>query len=174
MTFCFIVFVYGLIEKTRLIERFDETYKFIKEAKDQNGTVLVHCKMGMSRSASSVIAFIMKEYGMNNEEALEKVRNARPIIQPNEAFASQLVEYNGILHAKKDYRQSLNKHSARSSSPSGDYCRKTSAKERCKDVHVKDLARTRFSHPVGSDKSETEDEDQQWQRTQSVKAKITK
>ena len=116
----------------------------------------------------------MKEYGMDNEEALEKVRKARPIIQPNAAFASQLVEYNGFLHAKKGYRQSLNKDSTRSASPTGDYCRKTSAKERCKDVHVKDLARTRFSHPVGSDKSETEDEDQQWQRTQSVKTKIVK
>ena len=39
---------------------------------------------------------------MDNEEALEKVRKARPIIQPNAAFASQLVEYNGFLHAKKD------------------------------------------------------------------------
>ena len=162
-----------MIESTYLVPHFDETYKFIKEAKDKNGTVLVHCKMGMSRSASSVIAYIMKEYGKNNEEALEQVRKARPIVQPNEAFARQLVEFNGILHAKRDYRTSLNQHSTRSASPR-DYCRKTSAKERCKDGHVKDLARTRFSHPVGSDKSETEDEDQQWQRTQSVKIKIAK
>merc|ERR1719210_776267 len=119
----------------------------------------------MSRSASSVIAFIMKEYGMENMEALEKVRKARPIVQPNESFARQLVEYNGILHAKKDYRTSLNQHSTRSASPS-DYCRKTSAKERCKEVNVKNLAKTRFSHPVGSNKSEAEDEEQQWQRTQ--------
>ena len=157
-----------MIESTYLVPHFDETYKFIKEAKDQNGTVLVHCKMGMSRSASSVIAFLMKEYGMNNEEALEKVKKARPIVQPNDSFARQLVEFNGILHAKKDYRTSLNQHSTRSASPS-DYCRKTSAKERCKDVNVAKLAKSRFSHPVGSDKSDLEDEDKQWQRTQSVK-----
>ena len=126
---------------------FDETYRFIKEAKDQNGIVLVHCKMGMSRSASSVIAYLMKEYEMNNEDALEKVKKDRPIIQPNDSFARQLVEYNGILNAKLEYRKSLTVPSTRSESPN-DYSRKKSAQERCKNVDVKKLAGSRFSYPV--------------------------
>ena len=133
----------AIIESTYLVPHFDETYRFIKEAKDANGCVLVHCKMGMSRSASSVIAYIMKEYKMNLCEAMEKVRKARPIVQPNDSFARQLVEYNGILNAKVDFFES---HV--SSEDDTNSCvmeRKMSAGYRCKDVDVKSIVGTRFS-----------------------------
>ena len=147
---------------------FDETYRFIKEAKDQNGIVLVHCKMGMSRSASSVIAYLMKEYEMNNEDALKKVRNDRPIVQPNESFARQLVEYNGILNAKLEYRKSLTAPHPRSDSPN-DYCRKKSAQERCKNVDVKRIVGSRFSCPV--EVPENEEDVLYRQRSDSVETK---
>ncbi len=35
----------------------------------KENNVLVHCQMGISRSSSLVIAFLMKEYGMKYEEA---------------------------------------------------------------------------------------------------------
>ena len=89
------------------MRRFDETYKFIKEAKEQNGSILVHCKMGVSRSASCVIAYLMKEYKLNMHQALEKVREQRPIVDPNEGFLRQLEEYNGILNAKMDFQNSI-------------------------------------------------------------------
>ena len=147
---------------------FDETYRFIKEAKDQNGIVLVHCKMGMSRSASSVIAFLMKEYEMNNEDALEKVRKDRPIIQPNDSFARQLVEYNGILNAKLEYRKSLSSPKPRGDSPN-DYSRKKSAQDRCRYVDVKKLAGSRFSYPV--EVPENEEDVLYRQRSGSVEIK---
>jgi atypical dual specificity phosphatase len=44
-----------------LVEYFDEVFAFIR--KDKNTNVLIHCRSGMSRSASFVIAYIMKIKG---------------------------------------------------------------------------------------------------------------
>ena len=41
----------------------DETYRFCADCLALGGRVLVHCKMGISRSASTVCAFAMKHWG---------------------------------------------------------------------------------------------------------------
>lgn len=65
-----------------------------------NSKCLVHCKMGVSRSASTVIAYAMKEYGWSLEKAYSFVKQKRNIAQPNPAFMKQLAEYEGILDAR--------------------------------------------------------------------------
>jgi len=55
-----------------------------------NNKVLVHCRAGISRSASVVIAFLMKHENISFDDALETVRNARPRVHPNRGFRSQL------------------------------------------------------------------------------------
>jgi len=65
-----------------------------------NSKCLVHCKMGVSRSASTVIAYAMKEYGWSLEKAHSFVKQKRNIAQPNPAFMKQLAEYEGILDAR--------------------------------------------------------------------------
>lgn len=61
---------------------------------------LVHCKMGVSRSASTVIAYAMKEYGWSLEKAYNFVKQKRSITRPNPGFMRQLAEYEGILDAR--------------------------------------------------------------------------
>lgn len=61
---------------------------------------LVHCKMGVSRSASTVIAYAMKEYGWNLERAHSFVKDRRTVTNPNPSFMRQLEEYQGILLAR--------------------------------------------------------------------------
>lgn len=71
----------------------DEAVEFIKEMHSQNRKVLVHCEVGVSRSASCVIAFLMK---MNNwcfKDAFLYVKERRSIVQPNPGFTMQLYEY---------------------------------------------------------------------------------
>ncbi|XP_071945241.1 protein phosphatase Slingshot homolog 1-like isoform X2 [Antedon mediterranea] len=87
------------IESTYLLKYWDDTYKFIKSAKMAGSKILVHCKMGISRSASSVIAYIMKEYKWPMKRAFDFVKGKRKCIKPNSAFMNQLVEYQGILDA---------------------------------------------------------------------------
>lgn len=66
----------------------------------QGTCVLVHCKMGVSRSASTVIAYAMKEYEWTLEQALKHVKERRSIVQPNAGFMRQLQTYQGILGAR--------------------------------------------------------------------------
>ncbi|CAF99252.1 unnamed protein product [Tetraodon nigroviridis] len=87
-------------EATDLLAHWNDTYNFIVKAKKNNSKCLVHCKMGVSRSASTVIAYAMKEYGWPLEKAYNFVRQKRSIAQPNAAFMRQLAEYEGILDAR--------------------------------------------------------------------------
>lgn len=64
--------------------------------------MLVHCKMGVSRSASVVIAYAMKAYNWDFKEAFEYVKQKRSCIKPNSSFISQLETYQGILDAMKN------------------------------------------------------------------------
>ncbi|XP_040292438.1 protein phosphatase Slingshot homolog isoform X2 [Bufo bufo] len=73
----------------------------LQKNKRQGTRVLVHCKMGVSRSASTVIAYAMKEYEWTFEDALKHVKERRSIVQPNAGFLRQLQTYQGILGASK-------------------------------------------------------------------------
>jgi protein-tyrosine phosphatase len=46
----------------------------------------VHCQSGISRSATVVIAFMMKKHGMGLMEAYGSVWEKRPVINPNDGF----------------------------------------------------------------------------------------
>uniref|UniRef100_UPI0037E81E75 protein phosphatase Slingshot homolog 1 n=1 Tax=Semicossyphus pulcher TaxID=241346 RepID=UPI0037E81E75 len=94
-------------EATDLLAHWNETYNFIVKAKKNNSKCLVHCKMGVSRSASTVIAYAMKEYGWSLEKAYNFVKQKRSIAQPNAAFMRQLAEYEGILDASKQRHNKL-------------------------------------------------------------------
>ncbi len=89
------------VNETDLLKEFDRTNKFIQEARDSNSCCLVHCKMGVSRSASVVLAYIMKEYGYSLEEAYDFVKQKRTCINPNEGFRNQLATYESILNAHR-------------------------------------------------------------------------
>lgn len=89
-------------EKTDLLKHWDNTYKYINKARREGSKVLVHCKMGISRSASVVIAYAMKAYNWNFDKALKHVKGKRSCIKPNANFLSQLETYQGILDAMKN------------------------------------------------------------------------
>ncbi|XP_019741412.1 protein phosphatase Slingshot homolog 2 isoform X2 [Hippocampus comes] len=94
-------------EATNLLEYWNETYKFISKAKKAGAKCLVHCKMGVSRSASTVIAYAMKEYGWSLDAAFEYVKERRAVTKPNPSFMKQLEEYQGILLASKQRHNKL-------------------------------------------------------------------
>lgn len=94
-------------ETTEMLKHWDKTYKYIAQAKEQGSKVLVHCKMGISRSASVVIAYVMKAYGWDLRQALDFVKTRRSCIKPNSGFLKQLETYQGILHASKQRHNSI-------------------------------------------------------------------
>jgi len=77
---------------------FDAAFRFIEDAKELGERVFVHCMLGKSRSASLVIAYLMREHKQTLKEAFEFVRSRRTIIKPNSGFMQQLIEYEQQLH----------------------------------------------------------------------------
>ncbi|KAI5451020.1 tyrosine protein phosphatase yvh1 [Naganishia albida] len=60
------------------------------ERPGRKGAVLVHCQAGMSRSATVVAAYLMKTLNIPPEEAVEMIREKRPVVYPSETFREQL------------------------------------------------------------------------------------
>ncbi|XP_065595367.1 protein phosphatase Slingshot homolog 1 [Cyrtonyx montezumae] len=104
-------------ETTDLLAHWNEAYHFINKAKKNHSKCLVHCKMGVSRSASTVIAYAMKEFGWSLEKAYNYVKQKRSIARPNAGFMRQLLEYEGILDASKQRHNKLWKQQADSNLP---------------------------------------------------------
>ncbi|XP_030009809.1 protein phosphatase Slingshot homolog 2b isoform X2 [Sphaeramia orbicularis] len=94
-------------EATDLLAYWNDTYKFISRAKKAGSKCLVHCKMGISRSAATVIAYAMKEYGWDLNKAFDYVKERRAVTKPNPSFMRQLEEYQGILLASKQRHNKL-------------------------------------------------------------------
>lgn len=83
---------------------FDQTYTFINNFINKGENVLVHCRAGVSRSATVVINYIMKKKYENEivtsnpqqvlNEVVEFVRSKRVFINPNSGFMNQLLNYS--------------------------------------------------------------------------------
>ncbi|EDR24169.1 internalin-A precursor, putative [Entamoeba dispar SAW760] len=80
---------------------FEECYQFIDQARNSSGAVLVHCAAGISRSASIVIAYLMKKNKWTYEQSYSYTLKCRPIICPNSSFVEQLKGYEEKVLIKK-------------------------------------------------------------------------
>lgn len=65
---------------------------FIREGTEGNNRILVHCIYGRSRSVSLVISYLMTHKNYSFQDALDLVKNQRPVANPNESFIKQLKE----------------------------------------------------------------------------------
>jgi hypothetical protein len=72
---------------------FKEAADFIEEALLSGGKIYVHCQMGISRSSTIVLAYLIMKQGFTAQEAVRTVRARRQII-PNEGFLRQLCQLN--------------------------------------------------------------------------------
>ena len=77
-------------EKFRIDKYFKITNSIIDNALNNNLKILVNCHMGISRSATIVIHFLMKKFNINKNMAYSYVKKKRNIIYPNEGFWKQL------------------------------------------------------------------------------------
>ena len=83
---------------------FQDSFEFIENAFKQNSTnrVLVHCNMGVSRSPSFVIAYLMQKHLFPSYiDAYEHVLKCRDFIYPNLSFVRQLINLEKRLESKK-------------------------------------------------------------------------
>ncbi len=71
---------------------FQDVFEFIRRHHRPGHSVLVHCQMGISRSATLVIAYLMIDGHKTLGEAFQQVKSVRQQIDPNEGFIKQLRE----------------------------------------------------------------------------------
>ncbi|CAD8199920.1 unnamed protein product [Paramecium pentaurelia] len=84
------------IESCNIKRIWGDTYQQIDEGL-QKGGVLVHCAAGVSRSAATVIAYLMRKQGMSFQEAFQFARLKRSVVCPNFGFQRQLKQFEREL-----------------------------------------------------------------------------
>ena len=80
-----------------ILNYFDIANEFINKCKLMGGICLVHCKLGVSRSTTFVIAYLIKYANLTTDEAFAFVKSKRSSIKPNDGFMRQLYMYEKIL-----------------------------------------------------------------------------
>lgn len=78
-----------------LSNEFDRCLKFIEAGKQDGGATLVHCRVGVSRSATICIAEVMNEMGLSFPRAycFVRARRLNVIIQPHLRFTYELLKW---------------------------------------------------------------------------------
>lgn len=86
---------------SNLLKELPNAVEFISNAIAGGGRVLVHCNLGVSRSATVTIAFLMHSNKWILRDAHDYLKDRRPIIRPNHGFVNQLSCFEELLYDKK-------------------------------------------------------------------------
>lgn len=90
--------------ETNIIDKFDtlfdtlDTILAVKDGDISVNRILLHCQLGISRSSTFVIGYIMRIYSCSLLHAIGMVRSRRPVVLPNEGFLRQLGEYEKVVY----------------------------------------------------------------------------
>ena len=91
-------------EGADIASHFPAALAFISAASEAQGRVLVHCRAGISRSATLVMAYLMRAgHAGSLREALKTVVEQRPYVLPNVSFREQLLDYEMSLFSKRSF-----------------------------------------------------------------------
>jgi len=71
----------------------EQACDFLAEAERQNEKTLVHCAFGQSRSASTVLAYLIKSRRLPLETALRQLKACKEDINPNQHFLEELAKW---------------------------------------------------------------------------------
>ena len=72
---------------------FEQSINFINENISQKKNILVHCQMGISRSATILIAYLIRERKMSHSDAFMYIKERRGQVEPNIGFLSALMSF---------------------------------------------------------------------------------
>ena len=81
------------VAETNLLRHLRTTSGFIEKAINKGGRVLVHCNLGVSRSSTVTLAYLMKTKGWNLEKAYTLLKVRRSCARPNAGFLKQLSDW---------------------------------------------------------------------------------
>lgn len=73
-----------------IIQIGQEVYDIIEECQQNGDNILIHCALGISRSAAVVIYYLMRKQGRTYRKARKFLKWRRRIICPAHAYVAQL------------------------------------------------------------------------------------
>ena len=90
---------------------FTSCHQFIDSAIEKNQIVLVQvknffflifkkCALGISRSATIVVSYLMKKNNWSLQKAYKYVKDLREVVKPNRSFMRQLMEFDVKINGK--------------------------------------------------------------------------
>ncbi|KTD25195.1 dual specificity protein phosphatase family protein [Legionella maceachernii] len=77
--------------------RSQDIFKKINQAREARKKVLINCQMGMSRSATLAILYMMETYGVSLVQAYRYLQRYRPIVEPNPGYFAALHDHEANL-----------------------------------------------------------------------------
>jgi len=89
----YFVFPIGDTPDQDIFSLFEKSYDLLDENL-KKGNVLVNCNMGISRSTTIVMAYMMKKTGLSHLQCLEICRKYRACCNPNPGFMDQLEDWH--------------------------------------------------------------------------------
>lgn len=96
------------LKRFNILNYLEEGVEFITEAVSCSRNILVYCNMGVSRSPTIVIAYLVRELQISTDEAESLVLKSRPEIFPNSGFYNQLKIYESKNLKPKKHKNQCN------------------------------------------------------------------
>ena len=87
---------------------FYDAIQFIADCRSQGGKCYVHCVQGISRSATTIIAYLMFSEGVTYEEGYQRVKERRACANPNMTFIQQLMWFEKRLQSPNFFSIAVN------------------------------------------------------------------
>ena len=87
--------------RTELSKLFKRCFQFIDDALQNSGKVLVHCHLGVNRSATIIIAYICRERKCSFKEAFDFAKSKRCVIDPVPQYKQQIEANLDLIHGLK-------------------------------------------------------------------------
>lgn len=81
------------VESENILPHFSASFAWMEAAREAKHRVLVHCGAGVSRSATLVIAYLLRRHGLSLPAALAFCQRQRAVVQPNDGFMRALADF---------------------------------------------------------------------------------
>jgi protein-tyrosine phosphatase len=81
------------VAECEIHDHFEEAFEFINKAREEQSVIFIHCQVGKSRSATIVIAYLMKFHGYALDDAFTFVKKLRKLVLPNLGFMAKLRKF---------------------------------------------------------------------------------
>lgn len=72
------------VDSENIAQYFEESFQFFEKCREEKRRVLVHCGAGVSRSATLLIAYVMRRHGLTRQGALQFCQKRRSVTLPND------------------------------------------------------------------------------------------